>query len=139
MHYIYGALVAVGALVALLYVVIGVGVAAATRTPAGELFGGIFAIFGLIIGVVIADQGASSCSTPAICLGKRRHHTLCLVVAVLSCLMIPFGTLLGVFTLVVLSRPTVKQLAFARRLAVPRKEKIARKLERISRLLAPDG
>jgi hypothetical protein len=43
-------------------------------------------------------------------LAKRERRTLCLVVACLNCLHMPLGTLLGVFTLVVLGRPTVKSL-----------------------------
>jgi len=44
------------------------------------------------------------------CLESRRRYTLCLVVAAISCTMAPFGTVLGVFTIVVLVRPSVKAL-----------------------------
>lgn len=40
-------------------------------------------------------------------LAARRHRTFCFVVAVLTCLSIPLGTVLGIFTLMVLSRPSV--------------------------------
>jgi hypothetical protein len=43
-------------------------------------------------------------------LARRERRTLCLVVACLNCLHMPLGTLLGVFTLIVLGRPTVKSL-----------------------------
>jgi hypothetical protein len=43
-------------------------------------------------------------------LGRRRHYTFCLVMAALSCMITPFGTVLGVFTIVVLMRPSVKLL-----------------------------
>ena len=43
-------------------------------------------------------------------LAKYRSHTYCLVVAALLCLFMPLGTALGVFTLIVLMRPSVKQL-----------------------------
>jgi hypothetical protein len=43
-------------------------------------------------------------------LRKRRHRTLSFVMACLTCINIPLGTALGVFTLVVLSRPSVKAL-----------------------------
>jgi hypothetical protein len=43
-------------------------------------------------------------------LSQRKHYTFCLVVAAISCLSFPFGTALGVFTIIVLLRPTVKQL-----------------------------
>jgi hypothetical protein len=41
---------------------------------------------------------------------NRRRHTFCVVVACLSCMFMPFGTVLGVFDLIVLSRPGVKGL-----------------------------
>ena len=43
-------------------------------------------------------------------LARRTHYTFCLIVAGWSCLSFPFGTALGVFSLVVLLRPSVKPL-----------------------------
>jgi hypothetical protein len=43
-------------------------------------------------------------------LQRRRRYTFCLVVAGLECLMMPYGTVLGVFTIIVLLRPSVRQL-----------------------------
>ena len=43
-------------------------------------------------------------------IAKRKRYTFCLVMAAVSCIFMPFGTVLGVFTIIVLSRPTVKQL-----------------------------
>ena len=43
-------------------------------------------------------------------LAHRRRYTFCLVMAAISCLFMPFGTVLGVFTLIVLMRPSVKAL-----------------------------
>ena len=40
----------------------------------------------------------------------RKHRTVSLVIAALNCLQIPFGTVLGVFTIVVLVRDSVSQL-----------------------------
>src|SRR5436190_8110383 len=40
----------------------------------------------------------------------RKKHTFCLVAAAASCLIMPFGTCLGVLTFVVLTRPSVKAL-----------------------------
>jgi hypothetical protein len=41
-------------------------------------------------------------------LRRRTHHLFCIVIAGLSCLFFPFGTALGVFSLIVLLRPSVK-------------------------------
>jgi TRAP-type uncharacterized transport system fused permease subunit len=43
-------------------------------------------------------------------LARQRHYMYCFVVAVIECLMMPFGTVLGVFTIIVLIRPSVKSL-----------------------------
>jgi hypothetical protein len=43
-------------------------------------------------------------------LSRRRHYMFCLVIAALLCMITPFGTILGVFTIIVLVRPSVKLL-----------------------------
>ncbi len=43
-------------------------------------------------------------------LSQRRKYMFCLVVAAIACLSIPFGTVLGVFTIVVLMRESVQEL-----------------------------
>jgi len=45
---------------------------------------------------------------------RRTHHTACLVIAGLSCLRFPFGTVVGVFTFIVLARPSVSALFTSR-------------------------
>jgi hypothetical protein len=42
-------------------------------------------------------------------LRQRTHRTLSLVTAGVNCLHIPFGTVVGVFTIMVLSRPSVRE------------------------------
>jgi hypothetical protein len=44
------------------------------------------------------------------CLNQHRRYTFCLVIAAISCMMVPFGTVLGVLTIIVLMRPSVKAL-----------------------------
>ena len=41
-------------------------------------------------------------------LARRRRYLFCLVMAGIECLMMPLGTILGVFTIIVLSRESVK-------------------------------
>ena len=43
-------------------------------------------------------------------LRSRRHYMFCLVMAALLCMMAPMGTVLGVFTIIVLMQPSVKPL-----------------------------
>ena len=57
-------------------------------------------------GVIVVGMALNALS--GWCLGRQRGRVFCLVVAALDCLQIPFGTALGVFTLMVLLRPTVR-------------------------------
>ena len=41
-------------------------------------------------------------------LGQRRNRSFCFVVACLSCFNVPLGTILGIFTILVLQRPSVQ-------------------------------
>jgi len=43
-------------------------------------------------------------------LAKRTSYTFCFVVACIECVFMPIGTALGVFTILVLMRPSVKAL-----------------------------
>jgi len=57
---------------------------------------------GLLIAVGLAMAGTK--------LKTQTGYTFCLIVAGVSCLFMPLGTILGVFTLITLNRPSVKQL-----------------------------
>lgn len=42
-------------------------------------------------------------------LAQRRAHSFCMFVAAINCFFFPFGTILGVLTLIVLKRPQVRE------------------------------
>jgi len=63
---------------------------------------GTLMLAGWTLAVLIAWAGR--------CLQRRRHYQFCFVMACVACLFMPFGTVLGVFTILVLSRPAVKKL-----------------------------
>lgn len=71
----------------------------------------IFAIVGIGMTVVMLAVAAAKLKV-AKALRERTSRTFCSVVAVITMFGMPYGTLLGVFTLLVLSRPSVAQ-AFA--------------------------
>lgn len=66
------------------------------------IFPAIFILFGLAMAVSVAIAGRR--------LGRNRSYTYCLVIAGIECIFMPFGTVLGVFTIIVLMRPSVKEL-----------------------------
>ena len=43
-------------------------------------------------------------------LARRKHYMFCVVMGGIECLFMPFGTVLGVFTIIVLTQEPVKQL-----------------------------
>ena len=64
------------------------------------VIGSLVILFGLSMAGCLVYAGT--------CLRRRRHHTFCLVMAALACLWVPLGTILGVFTLVVLLKEGVR-------------------------------
>lgn len=78
-----------------------------------EVVGWMFAAFGGVFFLMAASLAMVKYLTASY-LKKRRSPTFCLVVAGISCLSIPYGTLLGISTFVVMGRPSVSRL-FERR------------------------
>lgn len=115
-HYVIAGLLALFACIPLLHVGMGVLFVVFPETfensqgspdpfPA-QLFGWLFILIGSLLilcgwalAVVLAYAGR--------CLHRRRHRIFCLVVAGIACLFMPFGTVLGVFTIILLLKPSV--------------------------------
>jgi hypothetical protein len=125
-HYIVAGLAAFFSFFPLLYTTVGaifIFVARhGTPKPGEELppefIGWIFAVIGsllFLLGIAIAIciliVGRS--------LAKHTCYWFAFVVACIECLFIPFGTILGVFTIIVLSRESVKEL-FSTHLVEPK-------------------
>ena len=72
-----------------------------------EFIGWMFVIMGSFL-ILLMWTGACLAFFTARALPRRRHIVLCYVAAALICLQIPIGTVLGVFTFIVLARPSVK-------------------------------
>src|SRR5687767_2639997 len=113
-HYIVGGLAAMFALFPALHLAIGIGMVAGrfpdpTEQRDMQLFGWLF--------VAMAAMWMLAALTYAVCLvlagrflARQAHYTFCFIIAALSCAFMPFGTVLGVFTIVVLVRRGVRQL-----------------------------
>ncbi|MGD2116210.1 MAG: hypothetical protein PVG07_14240 [Acidobacteriota bacterium] len=111
-HYVVAGLAALFALLPVFHLVIGVMIAtqAAADTPderLGAMIGWLFAVFaacmilaGLAYALMLALAGRF--------LAQQRRYTFCMVMAAVSCIFVPIGTVLGVFTLLVLLRPAVQ-------------------------------
>ncbi len=112
-YLIHGGTYAAFALLPLIYVPIGLVlmsvVPASAKNPNPQLFGLFFVLIGIAVSAGMAMYGGLQLYA-ARCLRMRRSRTLCLVAAVVTCLQIPLGTALGVFTFIVLGRPTVQDM-----------------------------
>jgi len=60
--------------------------------------------------VVLALVSAIHLAVVGVKIRQRRWWTFCYLTGWGECLMFPFGTILGIFTIIVLSRPSVKRL-----------------------------
>ena len=116
-HYIVGAIMGLFSLVPLIHLTVGLFlVAGAIPAEKGGddkiamgvvglffiVFAGAFIVLGLTTAVCVILTGRR--------LAEQTHYMFCLVTACVECLFMPFGTLLGVFTIIVLSRDSVKVL-----------------------------
>lgn len=116
-HYVVGGLAALFSFFPLLYTTVGAvfifaarhGTAKPGEDLPPEFLGWIFAVLGsllFLIGIAMAIciliAGRS--------LALRKRYSFALVMACTECLFVPFGTILGVFTIVVLSRESLKAL-----------------------------
>src|SRR5881275_1803657 len=116
-HYVVTGLAALFSLFPLLYTMVGsIFIFAArhgTPKPGEELppefLGWIFVVLGLLL-FLLGTAMAICILIAGRCLSRRKHYTFALVMACIECLFIPFGTILGVFTIIALSRESVKEL-----------------------------
>lgn len=74
-----------------------------------EMFGLMFTIIPAAI-IFIGWVFAIALAISGYFLSQRRHYLFCLIMAGISCVFMPFGTILGVFTIVVLMKEDVKEL-----------------------------
>lgn len=116
-HYVVAGLAALFSFFPLLYTTVGAIFIFAARhgTPKPgeelppEFLGWIFVVLGLLLfllgiamAICILITGRS--------IALRKRYSFAFVMACIECLFIPFGTILGVFTIVVLSHESVKGL-----------------------------
>jgi hypothetical protein len=115
-HYVYAGLMAVFSCFPLFYVGLGAmflgggppGTQNPRDAPPAEL-GMLFVVIGLI-GFAILLVTAVAVAVVGRFLTQRRNWLFCIIVSGIACMNVPLGTLLGVFTILVLLRPTVKEM-----------------------------
>lgn len=112
--YVFGALIGLAGCIPFIHLSMGIAIVSGSfNTGRGQgppaAFGWFF--IGIACAIITLFWSLAAC---AVCTGRflsqRRHYIFCLVVACVCCLQMPLGTVLGVFTIIVLQRPTVKEL-----------------------------
>jgi hypothetical protein len=113
-HYVVAGILALCSLFPLIHLAVGIAIVTGRMGGGGNgnqppAFFGWFFIF-LASAMILCGLALAICVATA---GRRlrqyRSYTFCLVIAGIECMFSPFGTVLGVFTIIVLMRPTVKE------------------------------
>ena len=113
-HYVVGGIAALFACIPIIHLVLGLFFILApekfghgsNQPPAFigwffVIFASIFILLGWAFVVLVLIAGSF--------IARRKHYTFCFVAACVECLFMPFGTVLGVFTILVLNRQSVKE------------------------------
>jgi hypothetical protein len=112
-HYVVGGLAALFSCFAFIHIGLGIAMLAGAfeheAKPPPPYMGWIFLVIGTVI-MAAAWAFAACLFLAGHWLARRQHYWFCFVAACVACAFSPFGTVLGVFTIIVLVRPTVKAL-----------------------------
>ncbi len=116
-YYVQAGLTALGASIPVIHLMMGVAMLTGSFAPkasspqdleAMRMMGGFFVAIAAL--VILLGWALAICNlVVARRIVQRRSRVLCLVTAGINCLSIPLGTILGVFTFIVMSRPSVAE------------------------------
>jgi hypothetical protein len=111
LYYIFGALAALCFSIPLIHVTIGALMVSGAMSHDSE--DAVVGVFFIAIGgaVVLLGWIFAACAIFAgYNLSRRKRYRFCFLIACLACIQMPMGTILGVFTIIVLARPEVKEM-----------------------------
>ncbi|NJK92913.1 MAG: hypothetical protein HC904_14485 [Blastochloris sp.] len=114
-YYVFGGITAVFALFPLLHV--AVGIAAITglldnHSSQGSfppMVGWLFVVMGSVF-ILMGQCIAAFSIFCGRCIKKRQHYLCILITGCILCALFPFGTVIGVFTIILLNKPEIKKL-----------------------------
>jgi len=116
LHYVFGGItMAIGSF-PLIHLILGIALVTGTIPIDSaddpfpkEFFGWMFVVIPSIL-ILMSWSVAILSIISGKKLARRKNYSYCFFVACVECLFMPFGTALGVFTIIVLSRESVKAL-----------------------------
>jgi len=114
-HYVMGALTALFACIPFIHLFIGIAVLTTglEKNPSGGPSPALVGWFFIFIAVLLILAGWTLAVLMIIAgrrLSRFRSRTFCLVIGAIECMIFPIGTILGVFTLILLTKDSVKEL-----------------------------
>jgi hypothetical protein len=115
-HYIVGAIVGLFSCFPLIHFTLGLAMAFRPDLLPGKpgqqppaIAGWFFIILGG--GMFFTGEALAACIIASgRFLSRRKHYMFIFVIACCECMFMPFGTVLGIFTIIALSKPTVKEV-----------------------------
>ena len=114
-HYVVGGIVALFSCMPFLHLFVGMAMISgkifensdgSSQPP--DAFGWIFVIMGSVF-IILGWTIAMGILIAGKKLKRRKNRLFCMVVAGIECMFMPFGTVLGVFTLIMLNKESVQQ------------------------------
>jgi hypothetical protein len=113
-YFVIGGLIALLSCFALIYLFIGVmfvstPMPSGSGTPPPPALGWFFIIISIAV-ILVGWTWAAALMVAGWLLGRCRRYLYCLVMGCSVLLFQPLGTILGIFTIILLIRPTVKRL-----------------------------
>ena len=114
-HYVVGGLAGLFALFPVFHLILGLvlifapGQLEAEGEAPPAFIGWFFVVFAAMF-ITMGWVLAGCVIAAGRCLARRRRYLFCLVMAGIECMFMPFGTVLGVLTIIVLMRESVKEL-----------------------------
>ena len=112
-HYVVAGISAFFACIPLIHLAVGIIMTIASYTEGGDeapVLLGVGLLFSAIgaFAVLLGWSLAFCIFLSGRYLAARKHYNFCMVIAAISCLCMPFGTILGIFTIITLTRGSVK-------------------------------
>lgn len=108
-HYVVGGFQLLTSLLGFFYIAMGIlmgsgaldsGKSAPPPAAMGWIFGGI----GVVVALLFILLGSLSIKAGT-CIRRRKKRMFCITVDAILCLLVPFGTIVGIFGLIMLTRP----------------------------------
>ncbi|MFL7794659.1 MAG: hypothetical protein AB8I69_21120 [Anaerolineae bacterium] len=119
-HFVVAGMSALSACIPIIHFVAGLGMLVTSLSVGisegvfseAVLLGLMGLVFALIAGIVILCGWAFAVcvALAGLFLLKKKRHMFCVVMGGVECMFMPFGTVLGVFTVIMLMRPAVKAM-----------------------------